>query len=171
MQSMFLKQVKLDKRNEVHMQADQVDDAQGRHFILTRQLGHSLEMPGSQEWQLFRESTSQCYVCDHRIYALFFWSPEIGNLDGFDCGLTPQEQSQIAKIILTKRETNERRQELIQSLDPALTSYQGPYAINPKSECYEEGKTLLCDQTVQKSNKFEIEQFTQVGPALKLKGL
>ena len=52
-----------------------------------------------------------------------------------------------------------------------MTSYQGPYVINPKSECYEEGKTLLCDQTVQKSNNFEIEQFTQVGPALKLKGL
>lgn len=33
------------------------------------------DIPGSQEWQLYTDSHSDCYICDRRIYTLFLWSP------------------------------------------------------------------------------------------------
>jgi len=80
-----------------------------RHFILTRKINHNLEIPGSAEWYLYKDKCSSCYICDRKIYTVFFWSPTIGRIEGYDTGLSSEDQYKIAKIILKDREINESR--------------------------------------------------------------
>ena len=80
-----------------------------------------MEIPGSNNWILHKESWDQCYICDRKIYSIFFWSPEIGMIEGYDCGMTPDEQYRIASFILEKRETSMRRLDETMILDPVLT--------------------------------------------------
>jgi hypothetical protein len=51
-----------------------------------------VEIPGSQFWQLHKEAWTQCYVCDKKVFGVFFWAPEIGMLQGYDSGLSTAEQ-------------------------------------------------------------------------------
>jgi PP-loop superfamily ATP-utilizing enzyme len=45
-------------------------------------------MPGSSEWQLFKQNEDECYICDRKIYTIFFWSPAIGKIEESDIGLS-----------------------------------------------------------------------------------
>ena len=49
-----------------------------RHFIVQRVLGHEIDMPGTVNWQINKESAQQCWVCERKQYTFFFWSPEYG---------------------------------------------------------------------------------------------
>jgi hypothetical protein len=46
-------------------------------FILTRHLGHRLEMPLSAKWRLLTEPYEKCWHCDRHHYSIVMWSPEI----------------------------------------------------------------------------------------------
>lgn len=94
-----------------------------RHFILTRKIGHQLEIPGSSDWQLHRENSNQCYICDRKIYTVFFWSPSIGQIEGYDTGLSSDDQYRIAKLILDERDTDPKRHKTSIKLEASLTHY------------------------------------------------
>lgn len=100
-EALYLKQLMTEKRLETHSKnLGDVNNPQSRHFILTRKLGHHLEIPGSSDWTLHKENYSQCYICDRKIYTVFFWSPTIGKIEGYDVGLTTDQQYRIANYVL-----------------------------------------------------------------------
>ena len=45
-------------------------------MILTRCLGHRIDMPGSGQWKLIRDRSEECWVCDQQIYGLVFWDAD-----------------------------------------------------------------------------------------------
>ena len=60
----LLRQIKFEKKVSSPLEDGSRDNNPKRHFILTRQLGHQFEMPGSQHWQLHTDNVKECWVCD-----------------------------------------------------------------------------------------------------------
>jgi hypothetical protein len=54
-----------------------LSDNRQRHFIITRKIGHHIDIPGSDNWQLHCDKLEQCFVCDRKQYTFFIWSPDI----------------------------------------------------------------------------------------------
>jgi hypothetical protein len=52
-----------------------------RHFMVSRSIGHDLDIPGSSNWQISRDSQQECWVCDRKQYTFFIWSPEFGEFE------------------------------------------------------------------------------------------
>ncbi|TNV87178.1 hypothetical protein FGO68_gene2179 [Halteria grandinella] len=48
-------------------------------FILTRHLGHRLEMPLSTKWRMLTDAHEKCWICDRHHYGILFWSPDIAS--------------------------------------------------------------------------------------------
>lgn len=100
-QALHLKELTNQKRLATNAKAiGDMANVQTRQFILTRKLGHEVEIVGSQNWVVHKESWDQCYVCDRKIYSVFFWSPQLGKIEGAELGLTPDEKYRIAKYVL-----------------------------------------------------------------------
>ena len=108
-----------------------------RHFILTRKIGHEFEMPGSQEWVVHRDSCQSCYICDRKLYTVFFWSPEIGSIEADQVGLTPELKYRILQVIFKDRDRNEMLRRLSTTLDPRLTQELKKEAWNEKIHTFE----------------------------------
>ena len=49
-----------------------------QRFIIQRKLGLKDAIPGSGKWEIITEENKECYICDHQIFTIFFWSPTIG---------------------------------------------------------------------------------------------
>ena len=79
------------------------NDAQSRHLILTRKLGHKLDIPGGAIWQAFRNSANQCYVCDRKIYTMFLWSPTTGIIDCEKLNFNHEQKQILADYMLKDR--------------------------------------------------------------------
>ena len=50
-------------------------------LIFTRYLGHKTEIPGSGQWKMIATSNDEqerCWVCNHEVYSLVFWSRDFG---------------------------------------------------------------------------------------------
>ena len=95
-------------------------NVQTRQFILTRKLGHEVEIVGSQHWQVHKESWDQCYVCDRKIYSVFFWSPQLGKIEGAELELSQDEKYRIARYVLSDRQINHQRMQKNLTLDQSL---------------------------------------------------
>ena len=52
----MIKQIKKDRHAFYPSGVGQLDNAQRRHLILTRKLGHRSDIPGGHEWRAFTNS-------------------------------------------------------------------------------------------------------------------
>ena len=58
-------------------------------LVMSRKLGHDVEMPGARQWRIFSNiddmdysedrhgNQNDCWVCDHQVYSLIFWDEMI----------------------------------------------------------------------------------------------
>ena len=82
-----------------------------RHFMVSRVLGHELDIPGASEWQVNRTSAQQCWFCQRKQFVFFFWSPEYGDSDKRSCSwLTNEDKDKIATTVFLDRHTNNLRE-------------------------------------------------------------
>ena len=52
-----------------------------KNLIITRNLGHKIDIPGSGQWRLMTDNNKgdhDCWICDKQIYSLIFWNELIG---------------------------------------------------------------------------------------------
>lgn len=117
---------------------------------MTRKLGHELEIPGSAKWRLYTDNTAQCYVCDHKVFALFFWAPEIGMLQGDETGLTELEKEKISNIIF-----QERVNQPVPQVDPQLLEYPPKIKYNTKNRCFEEDPSAS-ESSIESDNEKKV---------------
>ena len=94
-----------------------IDDAKisrdhKRHFMVSRTLGHNLEITGSSEWQIMKESAQECWVCDRKQFTFMFWSPEFGDFEQSSTAwLTAEDKKKLLDIIFVDRETSNLREQ------------------------------------------------------------
>jgi len=53
-------------------------------MIISRNLGHKEEIPGSGQWRVITADLpgyNECWVCDRTIYSLIFWNQLIGTVE------------------------------------------------------------------------------------------
>lgn len=68
-------------------------------------------MPGQSDWQISRESSQECWVCDRKQFVFFFWSPEFGELDRDKVAwLTSDDKAKIMESVFMDRDTNNLRE-------------------------------------------------------------
>jgi len=61
------------KRQDVAVKAD------GRDLLLSRQLNHKKDIPGSGQWRMqVTQEKDGCWHCDNWTYTIVFWNTEIG---------------------------------------------------------------------------------------------
>ena len=75
---------------------DELDSMDQNKFILERQIGHKLDLPGYGQWRLLTRDYHQCWVCSKQNYVLFFWSKKHGLED--DEIIERQEDNLIQQI-------------------------------------------------------------------------
>jgi hypothetical protein len=120
-QALHLKELNNQKRLATNAKSiGDMTNVQTRQFILTRKLGHEVEIVGSQHWQVHKESWDQCYVCDRKIYSVFFWSPQLGKIEGAELELSQDEKYRIARYVLSDRQINHQRMQKNLTLDQSL---------------------------------------------------
>jgi len=71
-----IKQIMERKRVESRVNAFAEDISGDTRMILTRFLGHRPEMPGSGQWRMITDKTSECWICDQQVYSLIFWDED-----------------------------------------------------------------------------------------------
>ena len=98
-ETLAIKHILQEHKINTNLSSQTSDIPQDRQLILTRVLGHNIEMPGAETWQIVRRS-SDCWICNRNIFTLFFWSPEIGRVDGEEIGLKAAEKMKLAEYIL-----------------------------------------------------------------------
>ena len=103
------KQQLLQKQTEVHCDDGRCTNKLKRNLTFTRVIGHELDIPGAVEWQMYREKNEECWVCDRKIYTIFFWSPLYAGLAGKSVELTSEEEKAIKSAIFMNRDTNLER--------------------------------------------------------------
>jgi hypothetical protein len=45
-----------------------------KKLIFVRHLGHKRDLKGVGQWRLSSAEENNCWVCDHQIYTLIFWT-------------------------------------------------------------------------------------------------
>ena len=109
-EQMVFKNMLAEKEAVIPVDDAKMDRDHKRHFLVTRVLGHELDMPGSSEWQVSNVSAQQCWFCDRKQFTFFFWSPEFGMHDMKKLDwLTPQDKDKIIKTVFIDRDTNNLR--------------------------------------------------------------
>ena len=78
---MEFKELLREKEAMTAIDDGKLNRAHKRTFLVTRVLGHRLELPGAEEWEISRESAQQCWVRDQKQFTFFFWSPEFGDYE------------------------------------------------------------------------------------------
>ena len=59
-----IKQIMERKRQTSLVNEFTTDYDNGQRLILTRVLGHKMDMPGSGQWKLIKDKTDDCWICD-----------------------------------------------------------------------------------------------------------
>ena len=75
------KQLKMEKEASLPLDDAKISRDHRRHFMLSRILGHELDIPGASEWEIHKESAQECWVCDRKQFTFFIWSPEFGDVE------------------------------------------------------------------------------------------
>jgi hypothetical protein len=79
----LIKHIKYNKAIEQNASISRLDHER-KTLILTRILGHKVDIPGSAQWNMITARVpkqTECYICDKQIYSIIFWNTKIGAIE------------------------------------------------------------------------------------------
>lgn len=78
LEAQIIKEINQNKQMSDVKEFQGLKNPQHRRLILTRNLGHRVEMPSGHKWVLRTTAMKGCWVCDKEVFSLIFWNLKVG---------------------------------------------------------------------------------------------